>query len=152
MSKKARGRVDIIVRKIMELNALYHTAALLSGLSDGELNILSVLFDSGDEYSQQDFCDLFSLSRQTVNSIVSGLNKKGLVTLTHCPGTRSRKNVLLTDSGKRFCMERVAWLSAAEQKALDALAPADVDANIAMLEKYTQRLREEIEKKQAVEE
>jgi len=145
MSKK----VDIIVRKIMELNALYHAAALLSGLSDGELNVLSVLFDAEDEYSQQDFCDLFSLPRQTVNSIVSGLNKKGLVTLVHCPGTRNRKNVRLTDSGKHFCMERVAWLSDAEQKALDVLTPTGVEANVAMLEKYTQCLREEIEKKQA---
>lgn len=44
-----------------------------------------------EEYSQQDICNAWSLSKQTVNSIVSNMVKKGYVYLEMVPGSKNRK-------------------------------------------------------------
>lgn len=79
MDDKVRELIDIINNRIKKLNSLYHMAAIKSNISDGEVDIWSVLLNTDDEFSQQDLCETLSLPKQTINSLVSGLIKKGFV-------------------------------------------------------------------------
>ena len=145
MDSKIREMVDIINHRVKELNSLYHMAAGKSEVSDGEVCIWSVLLNTDGEFSQQDLCETLSLPKQTINSLISGLIKKGFVFLEHSPGSRNRKIIRLTDQGRSFGKERVKWIFEAEQRAMEHTDPQEMQAFISMLEKYMQRFRKEIE-------
>lgn len=148
MDNIIRERIDVINQKIKEMNALYHTAAVRSNIPDGEVNIWSALLNTEEEYSQQDLCEMLSLPKQTVNSLISGMVKKGYVTLEHIPGTRNRKVICLSDAGRAYGEEYVKWIFDAEARAMEHTDPKEVETCISMLEKYIQRFRQEIEKVQ----
>lgn len=145
MEQSTKGMIDLINQKIKELNSIYHSAASKSGISDGEICIWSALLNSEEEYSQQDLCDLLFLPKQTVNSIVSNLIKKGFVFLEHVPGTRNRKVIRLSEAGQAYGKEKVMWIFQAEQEAMEGSDPQEVQSTIFMLEKYIVRLRELLE-------
>lgn len=147
MDKKTRDQIDLINQKTKELNALYRLAAYKSNISDGEVNIWSVLLNCDEEYSQQDLAELLSLPKQTVNSLITRMIQKEFVVLEHDPGTRNRKAIRLTEAGRHFGEQHVKWIFDAEQRAMEDTDPEEVMAYISMLEKYISRFRKEIESK-----
>lgn len=100
----------------------------------------------GGEYSQQDICDLWSLPKQTVNSIVSNLAKKEFVSLEAVPGTRNRKIIQLTDAGKSYGASIVMPVYQAEIHVLEQLPDQELQTYITMLGKYISLLKNEIYK------
>lgn len=147
MDKNTRDQIDLINQKTKELNALYRLAAYKSNISDGEVNIWSVLLNCDEEYSQQDLAELLSLPKQTVNSLVTRMIQKEFVVLEHDPGTRNRKVIRLTEAGRHFGEQHVKWIFDAEQRAMEDTDPEEVMAYISMLEKYISRFRKEIDSK-----
>ncbi len=147
MDKNTKSRIDVINQRIKEMNSVYHIAASKSGISDGELDIWSALLNATEEYSQQDLCELLSLSKQTINSLISGFIKKGFVVLEHAPGSRNRKVIHLTESGKDFGGKNVAWIFEAEKNAMEGTNPQEIEAYITMLERYIGKLRNEVDRK-----
>lgn len=135
-------------QRIKELDSIYHTAANQVGVSDGEITVWSVLLTAEQSYSQQELCDLLSLPRQTVNSIISKMVKKGFVYLEHIPGTRNQKTIHLTQQGMDFGEDKVAWILQAEERALEQADPHQVQICIEMIESFTQRLKGELERQQ----
>lgn len=146
MNQKVQRQIDIVNQRINELDAVYRIAAGKSGISDGEIGIWSMLLNA-DLYSQQDLCDRLYLPKQTVNSIVSNLSKRGFVVLKHVPGTRNRKTIQLTAEGMDYGKNRVMWIFEAEQRALEETDPLAVQACVSMFERYIGRFREEIAKR-----
>lgn len=147
MDKNIKKQIDIINQRIKELNSLYRIAAGKSGISDGEVCIWSALLCEEEEFSQQDLSDLLFLPKQTVNSIVSNLIKRGFVYLEHVPGTRNRKVIQLTQEGREYGESKVMWIFNAEQKALEQTEPEQVQSAIKMIEKYILAFKKEIEEK-----
>ena len=147
MNQDTQIGIDAITQRIKEINSLYHTAAIKSGIPDGEVAIWSLLLGSEQEYSQQDLSETLFLSKQTVNSIISKLIRKGFVTLKHCPGSRNRKVVRLTDAGFVFGLDHVMWIFAAEQRAMESVDLQELQASLSMLDKFILKFRKEITEK-----
>lgn len=145
MEAEVRNQIDLINQKIKELNALYHLAAWKAKISDGELSIWSVLLYGEEEYSQLDLCEALFLPKQTINSLVTSMAKKGYVTLEHVPGTRNRKIIRLTEAGRAYGKENVQWIFDAEQKAMEDTDAQEISACISMMERYTKKLRNALE-------
>ena len=145
MSKELQEKIKSINQRTKELNSIYHLAAARSGVPDGEVAIWSILLDSDEEYSQRDIALLLSLPIQTVNSTVSNMVKKGHVSLEHNPGTRNRKTIRVTVSGKQFAEQNVRWIFDAEQKAARQASPDDLERLIELMDGYISCLREELQ-------
>lgn len=143
MDGQVKRQIDVINQLIKELNSLYHIAAVKSGVSDGEICVWSMLLTTDKEYSQQDLCELLFLPKQTINSIISGLIKKGYVFLEHVPGTRNRKVIRLSDEGRNYGEKNIMWIFKAEQHAIEDADPREVCTLISMLEKYINKLKSE---------
>lgn len=143
MDGQVKRQIDVINQLIKELNSLYHIAAVKSGVSDGEICVWSMLLTTDKEYSQQDLCELLFLPKQTINSIISGLIKKGYVFLEHVPGTRNRKVIRLSDEGRNYGERNIMWIFEAEQHAMEDADPREVCTLISMLEKYINKLKRE---------
>lgn len=144
MNDQVKRQIDAINQHIKELNSLYHTAAVRSGISDGEICVWSMLLTTDSEYSQQDLCELLFLPKQTINSIISGLIKKGYIFLEHVPGTRNRKVIRLSDEGRNYGKKTIMWIFEAEQHAMADTDSHEISALTSMLEKYINNLKREL--------
>ena len=143
--KACSTRTTNPILETVKLSAENDGLSLLA--TDGEISIWSALLCSEEEYSQQDLAEMLFLPKQTVNSIISNLTKKGFVFLEHVPGTRNRKVVRLTKEGQEYGQSRVMWIFRAEETAMEETDTQEVQAYISMLEKYISRLKDEINKK-----
>ncbi len=145
MQNNTKGQLEIINQQIKELVGIYRGAVSHSGISENEFWIWYTLLIMGGEYSQQDICGFWSVSKQTVNTIISNMVRRNFVTLEVVPGTRNRKIIRLTEEGRVYGEELVLPISKAEQRALERLPLQDRIACTAALGKYIRILKEEID-------
>ena len=136
--------IDRFNQQLKELNHVYHIVAGKSGISDTELAVWATILNSRVEHSQQDIAELLSLPKQTINSVISNMQKRGFIYLEHVPGTRNRKVVCLTEKGRAYGKDTVQWVLDAERKALNQADPAQIQVCIEMMENYTAHLKKEL--------
>ena len=87
---------------------------------------------------------MWSLPKQTVNSVISNLKKKGYVFLETVPKTRNLKIIRLTKAGKTFGEDTVMRIFEAEQRTFSKMLENERQIFISLLGKYITLLREEI--------
>lgn len=144
MNEHIKNQLEIMTQQIKELTAVYHSAASKFGISNNEFWIWYALIMLDGECSQQDICDMWSLPKQTVNSVVTGLVKKGYLILEAVPGTRNRKIIRLSEAGKSYVENTVTHIYHAEQRTLGKLSEEERLACISTLGKYINILKGEI--------
>lgn len=144
MNKQVREQLEVIDQQIKDLVGIYRNAVARSGISENEFWIWYSLIIMGGDYSQQDISGMWSLSKQTVNTIISNMAKKEQIVLEVIPGTRNRKAIRLTESGREYGESIVLPIASAEQRALEKLPLKERVACINALSKYISFLKEEI--------
>ena len=145
MKSERRKIFEAINRQLKMLSAIYHQDANQHGISDTELWIWYALFTLDGDQSQQSICDLWSLPKQTVNSVVSGMIKKGYVYLESVPGTRNKKAICLTEEGQKCGEQVVHRICEAEQQLLDSISPEEERICMELFSKYVTILSKAIE-------
>ena len=88
-----------------EINALYHEAAVKTGVSDSVQNILYVICEKGDRCLQSEISRLTGISRQTINSAIHKLEKEGIIRLEQGKGRNTI--VCLTEEGKNYARRKI---------------------------------------------
>ena len=101
MNYTTKGQLEIINQQMKQLTGIYKTAVSNLGISENEFWIWYALINMEDSLSQQDICDIWSFSKQTVNTIISHMVKNNYATLEVVPGSRNRKNIRLTEEGRK---------------------------------------------------
>lgn len=129
---------------IKELIGLYRSTIGDFGISENEFWIWYTLIAMTGSYAQQDVCDMWSLSKQTVNTIIARMVQKGLVHLEAMPGAKNRKCIHLTNTGERYGQRIVGPVLDAEQRAIARLDAGESLACTTMLKRYIQVLKEEL--------
>ena len=92
-------------RMYKELDDLYHEIALGIGMSDGEFSALYAISSLGDGCLQRDICREVYVSKQTINSAVRKLERKGILYLEEKKGRD--KKIFLTEKGKDLLLRRL---------------------------------------------
>ncbi len=145
MEYNRRAQLELISQQIKELVGIYRDAVSHSGISENEFWVWYTLIVIDGEYSQQDICNMWSLPKQTINTITMHMAQKGLVSLEVVPGTRNRKIIRLTEAGRAYGESIVLPISEAEQRTLDQLPAEDWIACTAALGRYINILKEELD-------
>lgn len=143
---RARALLDKTNRQFNECNALYHAAAQRCGLSDAAFWTLYALVTSCEPLTQNRIAADWGIPKQTLNSAVAAMVKKGLLAL--CPGkeAHSGKIVTLTAEGRALAERTVGPVIAAEQQAMTRQGLAEVEQNCRLTQRYLECLRQEFEK------
>ncbi|MBM6829497.1 hypothetical protein H9X85_08140 [Anaerotignum lactatifermentans] len=119
----AKEQLETLNQQMKELAGLYRKAVSRLGVSENELWVwYSLIVLKGDQ-TQQEICNLWSLSKQTVNTIINHMAQKGLVTLENVPGARNRKIIRLTPEGETYGKQIILPLSEAQLRAFTKLSP-----------------------------
>lgn len=143
---RARALLDKTNRQFNECNALYHAAAQRCGLSDAAFWTLYALVTSCEPLPQNRIAADWGIPKQTLNSAVAAMVKKGLVELCPGKGAHSGKLVTLTDEGRALAERTVGPVIAAEQQAMTRQGLAEVEQNCRLTQRYLECLRQEFEK------
>lgn len=127
-----------------ELESLYHLSSLKLGITDSVSVVLYSIYDAGSDCLLSDIYKTSGISKQTINSAIRSLEADDILYLVQYTG-RS-KQVVLTEKGKDYVQQTVAKLYQAEQNAFDSWAEEEISTYIALMEKYNDCFRHQIEK------
>ncbi len=151
MNDKIKSPLEILKQKEKELSNLYKNIAVKFGISDSEFRIMYALMVTDGEYTQQSISSMLSLPKQTVNSVIINLIKKGHVYLETVPGTRNHKIIRLTEAGKEFGKNKILHTYEAEKRAISKITEVELQTCVEILGKYIYLLQEEFSSKAAFE-
>ena len=127
-----------------ELESLYHQSSLKLGITDSVSVVLYSIYDAGCECLLNDICKNSGISKQTINSAIRSLEADDILHLEQHTG-RSKK-VVLTEKGKDYVQQTVAKLYQAEQNAFGSWSEEEISTYIALMEKYNDCFRCQVEK------
>lgn len=108
-------------RLFKEQDYFYFQAASRANLSEASFWILYSICDSDTAWTQSDLCREWCYSKQTINSAVKKLEKMNFVELRMESGSGNRKEIVLTDQGRRYCEEERELLLSLMRRQLEAL-------------------------------
>lgn len=127
-----------------EIESIYHQFSLRYNLSDSESLILYMIYVLDENCLLSDICKKTGMNKQTINSAMRKLEKKGILYLSYYNG--KNKRVVLTDIGKCFLNSTVSKLYEAEAKAFDSWSEEEIKMYVKLMKKYVFCLREEVNK------
>ena len=148
VSPQARALLDKTNRQFNECNALYHTVAQRCGLSDAAFWLLYALCTNPEPQTQNRIATEWQLPKQTLNSAVAAMAKKGLVELHPGKAPNRGKIITLTAQGRALAASTVEPVILAEQEAITAMGLKDVEEFCRLEQLHLDHLRQEFEKLQ----
>lgn len=144
---------DLLTAKIVtynqlakELDELYQLYAKKSGLSETAFWILYCIHERKEPYTQKELCEIWSYSRQTVNSALKNLEAEGTICLEPVAGNRKNKLLVLTPAGEALVAAVVAPLVQAEKAAFAQLGERETDEFLQLTRRHIELLRAEVSK------
>lgn len=128
------------------LNELYHNYAASVHLSDTAFWIFYIAWTQGDGCTQKELCEAWAYSRQTVNTALKNLEKRGYIKLAFAEGNRKSKQILFTNRGEEFARKIILPLLEAELISFGLLSEQERNDLILLSQKRTEFLKKEIAK------
>lgn len=144
MSENIAAQITEWNRLYKELNRVYHTLALHSGISSTDFWILYALYETKEPMTQNDLCELWCYPKQTVHSVIQKLLEKKYLILQPAKKARNSKIILFTDAGKAFCQKMILPVMQAEERAFAHLPAEEWRTFLQISAKLTELLKEEI--------
>ena len=144
MERSRKRELGIINRQIKELVGIYRDTVRDWDVSESEFWIWYTLLTMEGEFSQQDICSMWSLPKQTVNTIVSHMKRKKFARLELCLRARNRKIIFLTEEGRRYGEKIIAPITEAEERSLAQIPEEELVPVTNTLGKYIALLKKEL--------
>lgn len=144
MNLNCKEQAESINRKIKELVGIYREAVKHLNISESEFWIWYTLVAVEGEHTQQDICAMWSLPKQTVNTVITHMRLKKYAYLENVPGTRNHKIIRLTDEGRKHGEKMVSPISLAEEKAYAKISPEELAHVANVFGRYIEIVRGEL--------
>ncbi len=125
-----------------EYGAFYHEIAAKCGMSDSGYEIMRSLLIQGEGCTQTNIYKNCYLNKQTVNSSVKQLVKKGFIRLE--PGKGRENNIYLTDLGKEFVEKKVLPVEMVENEIFEEMTEDEYRELFRLMERYLESFREKV--------
>lgn len=146
MENRAKNFLTNISTQEKQFDALYRGVASFFGMPDCTMWVLYFLVSSDQPLTQQDLIEKMMFPKQTINSAVRGLVRKGLAELKMIPGTRNRKNILLTDAGAGIAHDTVERMRQAEERAAASMGKEKTEQFAELYHAFFSTLQREFQK------
>ena len=127
-----------------ELNSIYQKQSRKFEVSESIIEILYEIRLSDRGATQKEIIEDCLLPKQTVNSAMRKLLDEGKVYVSEKQGREKR--FLLTEEGMKLAKETADLILEAEKRAFFVFSEEEQETVISLLETYTGRLSEEMEK------
>lgn len=143
MSQTLQQELQTLNRLYKRVDKIYSGLASRFGLTDTAFWVLYAISRAEEPLTQNDLCSEWFYPVQTINSAVSNLLKKGLVRLEVIPGTRNRKNILLTDEGKALASSTIQYVDEIERNAFCEFTEEERELYLSLFKRHLENLERE---------
>lgn len=127
-------------KQYRETDRIYHEISVKAGLSDSAFMILYAIAELGDGCQQKDIADIYCFSRQTINSSILGLQRKGILQLKK--GNGRDQHISLTAEGQQFIEEKIYPVMELENSIFDELTEQESEVYLRIMQKTIRLLRD----------
>lgn len=145
MPVSTKEQLEQLYQCFKQIDDIFHTYAVGQGLSDSAFWILYALSEAKKPYTQNELCEEWYYTKQTVHSAVAGLSKAGLVQLEHVPGSRNSKRITLTPGGRAYVEARIQPLLDAEQRSFERFSGEERSRYLQLVKKHITLFCEAVE-------
>lgn len=129
---------------VSEMDSIYHQASVKLGVSDSTMCILYTIQDQGSECLLSSVYKSSGINKQTVNSAIRKMEAEGLLYLVNEDG--KKKKIMLTDKGQELMKKSAGVLFELEKRVFGSYSEKELNAYLSLMERYTEALRNEVEK------
>ena len=137
-----RKEMKELNKQYRETDRIYHEISTKAGLSDSAFMILYAITELGDGCQQKDIADIYLFSRQTINSSILGLQRKGILQLKK--GSGRDLHISLTEKGQQFVEEKIYPVMELENSIFDELTEQESEVYLQLMRKTTRLLRDKV--------
>lgn len=109
------------------INSIYEQWARKHGLTINSLFTLSIIQDSCGQCTSRLLCEKLLLPKQTVNTILDSLEKKGYIMRETAADDKRSKNIVFTENGREYAAPLLADLLEFEQEAFRNMTAEERD-------------------------
>jgi len=128
-------------RLCQEIDYLYHNISLKMGLSDSSSQILYSMVELGDGCLQTEISKWYSSSKQTINSSIKVLEKKGLLWLE--PGKGRGMHLHLTEEGQRLVEKTIYPMIEMENQVFSSMSPEEKGEFLRLMRQYADLMKKQ---------
>ena len=143
MNDQLQRQLQVLNRLYKESDHIYSRLASKLGMTDTTFWVLYAIAHSEEPMTQNDLCSDFFFPVQTIHSAINNLRKDGLVDLRVIPGTRNRKAILLTESGKAFVANTINKADEIEKKAFLCFSEEERELYLSLFGRHIDYLKSE---------
>ncbi len=123
------------------LDSLYADYAKSVGLSYTTMLILNMIYEGSGTCTQKILTEKTFLPKQTINTVVTGFYRDGLVVLKEMPDDRRNKTIHLTKKGKELADKIYPKLDNAAMKALEEFDEYEINKLLELMQTYVEKVQ-----------
>lgn len=133
-------------RAIIKFRGIYSKWSNLHGISYHEMLVLYTIREKGF-CTQKQICDSYILPRQTMNNVITGMRKNGLLELSRKYSKGREKAFVLSAKGELYADPFLVSLDTVESDAVKLLGANKLQALTDLLLEYDEALSKALEEK-----
>lgn len=144
----SRDLIKQMRNKINEIDKCYDIWSKSFGFTILEKQFFYILAEyENDTMRQVEICNIMSISKTTVNTIVKKMTKLGYITLTSHSTNLKDKMIHITKKGYELIDQMIKPLYTIEQEAVKDISNKDLNTLLITLDLYKDNLLDQITKK-----
>lgn len=124
---------------------LYEKWAKQHGINSYVMQVMYMIYASGIN-KQKDIVENYGMPKQTVNTVITDLQKKGYIQLMPDENDKRSKIIILTDEGIKYAENIVTPLLNCEKEILAKMGKERVEMLISTMNQYAELLEQKINK------
>ena len=137
--------LDNLYEDFFHMDFLYSEFAKRYGESYYSMTVLGILNDNPNGISQKQLCQMLFLPKQTVGSIMSGFERRGLATHRQDQLDRRSKLHVLTKEGKRYCGNMMGALRRIELTCVQQIGEDDMNKAHEITKRYLNSFKQALD-------
>lgn len=148
-SETVRRQIRSWYAQWMLVDRLYDEFAQSHGLSGSAMAVLRALWERGTGCTQHTLCTLLNLPKQTVSSVLKGLEEHGCAAQAPLETDKRSKTISLTAKGEQVVRQFTMELSRIEESAFRSLPVRDREIFTQVNEALTRALHAQIHREKS---
>lgn len=145
MNKLTRKeQFNLLFKLWYKMDSLYSEYAKREGMSYTTMLILNIIYEDNNHCTQKMLAEKTFLPKQTINTVITGFYKNGLITLKEVPDDRRNKTIELTPQGQELADKIFPSLDNAAMNALEAIEKTEVSKLLELLQTYVDNFEKNI--------
>lgn len=139
MDKQTLDLLNEVNRSIIKFRGIYSAWSSEHHIGYHKMLVLYTIREKGF-CNQKQICESYLLPKQTINNVITGFRKEGILTVSKEYSNGREKAFVLTDKGKQYAQPLLELLSEMETKAVELMGRDKLKSLTKLMLVYDQAL------------